>query len=171
MDKSNSNWDKKWYKIFSRGLFLAMLAGRWNDIDLASRWLDWDMGFEYIGPVKADYDFAYLYYDFAETFRSIPMLGIEKLDKKASKFTRVPKSLYDTWKAGVAEDQEQFSSKFIDSLKLESKRKRHFSIEFDQIFSHHSVVAMAARYLGLVLPELPAKLAAGIVLPEKLGLK
>ena len=170
MDKSIPNEDRGWYTAYSHGLFLALLAERWEDIDKVSQWLDWEMGFGYMGDDKIDYDFGVLYFSFANELRSTPMPGIEELTDVAKKFKRGPLLLLDAWNAVIAQDQAAFEKAFIKSLKQEARRKIDGGI-FAALTPYHSVVAMAARRLGMTLPELEPKLDARIILPEKLGLK
>ena len=123
-DNPMSQMDKQgeeapyWYEAHSCGLFLALLAERWDDIDKVCQWVDWGLSFGYIGPSKIDYDFGFLYYSIADQLRSTSMPGVEELDEKALKFKRVTKSLYDAWVAAINKDQSTFESEFIKSFEI-----------------------------------------------------
>ncbi|MAT15890.1 MAG: hypothetical protein CMJ46_11555 [Planctomyces sp.] len=170
MDKSNSCDDRLWFETYSYGLFLALLAERWEDIDRVSQWIDWDMGLSYMGDTKSDYDFAMIYYKLAEQLRSTDMPGIEKLEKLAKKFAKGPLLLYQALMAAAEGNQDEFDDFFTKALKHEARTKPPSS-HFARVRPYFSVVAMTARRLGMTLPELEPKLDARLILPEKLGLK
>ncbi|MCA9039982.1 MAG: hypothetical protein KDA65_06540 [Planctomycetaceae bacterium] len=170
MDKSNSCDDRNWFETYSLGLFLALLAERWDDIDQVSQWIDWGMGFGYMGDTKSDYEFASIYFKIASNLRSTEMPGIEELDEWAKKFSKGPLLLYQAFTAAVDGNQDEFNDFLVKSLKHEARAKPH-AAPFLKVRPYFSVVAMASRRLGMTLPELEPKLDARLILPEKLGLK
>ena len=168
-------WRLQWYKPFSRGLLLALLAEDWNAVSRLSCWVEADLVPEYAGMGGGlEIQVAQIYIVVAASLRSEPMPGLEELSASIRKCrTKRPKLLMKTWDAVMAKDQSAFQSAlqaslqhFADSPKLENDNARLG----DRLALPQTVIALAAKRHGLLLPELPDELSLYLITRESLGL-
>jgi hypothetical protein len=74
------------------------------------------------------------------------------------------------WEAAQKKDQASFDEAFTKSVAHYRRNLSWARIAEDWIATHQSVVGLAARRLGMRLPELPPELDAAVITPESLGL-
>jgi hypothetical protein len=162
-----------WFDAFSVGLLLAMLAGRWDDVARLCGWVEVDMTPDWVNDELQPAG-AQVYITIASGLRPEPMSGIAELEANIARSrTKRPRLLLAAWQAARAGDQRAFNDAIGKCLK-------HFDKWYvaninepraipDWIAQHESVICLAARRLGIQVPELPERLAAMLISRESLG--
>jgi hypothetical protein len=170
MDKSRNRRDLNWFEAFSRGLLLGLLSERWQDVARVCSWVEADLRPEYMGDEIED-ELVHVYRSVAAGLRPEPMPGLEKCEAKILKCRlQRPRLLFQAWDAARRKDQAAFNVSLVKSLEHFDANPGFRPIAENWIATHQSVVALAARRLGLALPELPPKLEAVLLTRESLGL-
>lgn len=175
VNKADPDRFLEWYKPFSRGLVLAILAEDWDSVSRLSSWVEADLVPEYAGMGGGlEIQVAQIYIVVAASLRSEPMPGLETLSDSIRKCrTKRPRLLMKTWDAVMAKDQSAFNvtltaslQHFASSPKLENNDARLG----DRLALPQTVIALAAKRHGLLLPELPEELSLYLITRESLGL-
>lgn len=170
IDKTHPDRDLIWFKTFSAGLLLGLLAERWSDIAKLCSWVEADLKPEYLGGEVED-QLVHVYLSVAASLRAEPMPGLAELEAGIKKCrTKRPRLLFKAWEAARGGDQPAFDKAFRESLEHFDSTYFRASTVVEWIAQHQSVVWLAAKRLGLKFPPLPERLAAMIITRESLGI-
>lgn len=167
LDKSNPKRELKWFEAFTSALFLAGLAGRWDDLAKIGSWFDATIEPEYqAGQIEDEY--MLLFVCIAGSLCPQPMPGGDKLLAKVKKCrTKRPRLLCAAWEAAQAADQAAFDKAFSEAMK-------YFKPEDGQPYAwlaiDQSSIGLIAEHRGLKLPPLGEKLQAAVVTRTSAGL-
>jgi hypothetical protein len=177
LDKSRNDGNLRWVSEFTCGLLLGLLSDRWDDVGRVCSWVETDLAPEYMGGFFEP-ELVHVYRSIAASLRAEPMPGLEDVEEEILKCRlQRPKVLFEAWRAARAGDQLAFENTFIKSLEHfdryfdpEHAERSDYAMPFYWIAPHHTVVALAAKRLGMRLPELTPKQEAWIMTRESLGL-
>lgn len=163
--------DLRWLAAFSQGILLGLLSERWTDVAKVCSWVEADLRPDCIGLTDFEPELTEVYRSIAAGLRPEPMPGLEKLEKQLLKCrTLRPRLLFQAWDAARKGDQAGFEEALVKSLEHFSANYGSGPVAIDWVATHQSVVAMAAKRLGMKLPKLPPKLDAVLMTRESLRL-
>ncbi len=176
MDKTPGNKLLKWFNAFSVGVLLGLLGERWDELAAVCAWVEPGLKPEPLymedNPAGFEDDLGCVYLSIAASLRHDSMPGLAALEQKlrTSRILR-PRLLFEAWEAARAGNQALFDEAFMKSLaQFVATAPRTPSPPTCWVAVHSSVVGLAAKRLGLELPELPPELDAVLMTRASLGL-
>lgn len=169
IDKSRPDRKLQWYEGYRSVLFLAGLAGRWDDLAKISSWFDATIEPEYqAGQIEDEYQQLFLC--IAGSLAPEPMADAERLLAKVKKCrTKRPRLLCAAWEAANAADQAAFNKAFPETVK-QFLSKPEGGQAYDWLAIDQSSVWLIAEHRGLKFPALSEKQQPAVVTRQSIGL-
>ena len=161
-----------YFRGFSKGLLLIMLANRWEDALRLASWINDD---HLEGCHGVETEVVAVYFVIAEQLRGTSFNDSAAIRQRAETCrAKRPRLLLALWDAAVSGDQAVFDKAMKVSLQHFAKSVRKKGIGFDftgLIAQPESVICLWAMHEGLKFPNLPEKLAAYLITRQSLGLE
>ncbi len=164
-----------WYRAYHKGLILALLSERWDDVARLAEWPWASLMPEYSGMGDdLEDEVAQMYIIIAASLRTKKLRGVDKLIEKVRKCrAKRPRLLMKCWNAVLEKDQAEFDKAMAASL------KHHATIQFDprdgriaeRLALPQTAICLAAMRLGLEFPDLPEELSDWIITRNSIGLE
>ena len=163
-----------WFVAYMKGLIIAFLSRNDELIAGLCNWPWATLEPEFSGLSEWEDELQWMFMILTSSLRETAMEGVDDLVEKVDKTRkRRPKLLKQIWEAIVSDDQAAFEKaleKSLKQFKRTLKHETHGKIA-ERLALPQTAFALAGRYRGLTIPNLPVELSDYLITHESLGLK